>query len=822
MSQPDDDKTQTHVTLTSGTMVSHYRIIEKIGAGGMGEVYLAEDTELNRKVALKFLPLHLCQDADCRARFKREAQAAARLDHPNIVAVHEVSEFNGRPFFSMQHVEGQTLKEFLSGKTVPLNRVIELGIQICDGVQMAHEQGITHRDIKPTNILIDSHGRARIVDFGLASVLGSDQLTKTGSTLGTIGYMSPEQVRGDRIDIRTDLFSFGVVLFEMITGHAPFKGDSEAATLNAITSTKPELLARFRRDIPIELQTIIDKALEKNVATRYQHADDIAADLKRLTQVSQFIGTGVPQKPTRSRVSLVVGAVVVVVLAVSAVIFFKLQKPSMPVTNSAPMIAVLPFENLGSPDDEYFADGMTEEITSRLAGIEGLGVISRTSAMQYKKSGKGLSQIGKELGVSYILEGSVRWAKSGGQTRVRITPQLIRVSDDRHMWADNYERELMEVFLVQADIATKIVNQLDVKLLEPERRSLAVRPTNNARAYECYLKGVSGLRGINVGNARDGFDSAVILDSSFALAWAGRSRAYSSLTSGMASAEDRKIARESFEKALQLEPNLPYGHLAAGIYYNVVENDYDKVWSEFNRAYSDLKGDAELLTNIALIQWRQGRFDDAAANYNRAAELDPLNAAVHADRANFLRFRLQFEEAEQSINRAIALEPRVADFYLGKLSGYVTRYGDWPKIREVVREALTNGVDSADIITIPVQWSIESMGLSPDSLFAGYNVQFDSFAERFCKWVRPKVKTDDYMAFNTMAGLYRAAGNATLARAFLDTARIGLEQHLTKYSDDPHNVANLGLILAELGRCNEAVQEGLRGKEMLSIVKCHW
>src|SRR5512136_2994196 len=229
MITPDDDKTRSFVFLTGGTMVSHYRIIEKIGAGGMGDVYLAEDTELNRQVALKFLPLHLCQDAECRARFKREAQAAAKLDHPNIVSVFEVGEFQGRPFFSMQHVEGHSLKEVIAGKTMPLDRVIEIGIQICDGLQAAHEQGITHRDIKPSNILIDSHGRARIVDFGLASVLGSEQLTKTGSTLGTIGYMSPEQVKGERVDHRTDLFSLGVVLYELITGHAPFKAETEAA-----------------------------------------------------------------------------------------------------------------------------------------------------------------------------------------------------------------------------------------------------------------------------------------------------------------------------------------------------------------------------------------------------------------------------------------------------------------------------------------------------------------------------------------------------------------------------------------------------------------
>ena len=265
--ESDDDKTRTHVVLTKDTMVSHYRVIEKIGAGGMGEVYLAEDTELDRNVALKFLPTHLCQDQDCRERFKREAQATAKLSHPNVVTIFEVSEFQGRPFFAMELVEGRSLREFSVGKDPSIEQILELGIQICEGLNEAHEKGVTHRDIKPSNILIDSHGRAKIVDFGLASVVGTDQLTKTGSTLGTIGYMSPEQVRGGEIDQRSDLFSIGVVLYELIAKQNPFKRDSEAATLKAVSDDTPHPVARFRADVPDGLQAIIDKVLEKDVKT---------------------------------------------------------------------------------------------------------------------------------------------------------------------------------------------------------------------------------------------------------------------------------------------------------------------------------------------------------------------------------------------------------------------------------------------------------------------------------------------------------------------------------------------------------------------------
>jgi serine/threonine protein kinase len=320
--EPDDDNTQSYIALTKGTMVSHYRIIQKIGAGGMGVVYLADDTELDRKVALKFLPPHLCQDEDCRKRFKREAQAAAKLSHPNIIHVYEVSEYQGRPFFAMEHVEGRSLREFTSGKDLSIEQVLELGIQICEGLNDAHEKGVTHRDIKPSNILIDSHSRVKIVDFGLASVVGSDQLTKTGSTLGTIGYMSPEQVRGKEIDHRTDLFSLGVVLYELITKQNPFKLDSEAATLKAVCDDTPHPVARYRADVPDGLQAIIDRALEKDKSTRYQTAADLLADAKRLPRdTSAPHHVALPEKKHPLQTLLIVlSAIIVLAIGIVGVI----------------------------------------------------------------------------------------------------------------------------------------------------------------------------------------------------------------------------------------------------------------------------------------------------------------------------------------------------------------------------------------------------------------------------------------------------------------------------------------------------------------------
>jgi len=531
--------------LTKGTMVSHYRIVEAIGAGGMGEVYLAEDTQLDRKVALKFLPPHLCQDEDCRARFKREAQASAKLDHPNIVSVFEVGEFQGRPFFSMQHVEGQSLKEVIAGKALPLDRILEIAIQISDGLHAAHEKGVAHRDIKPSNILIDSHGRARIVDFGLASVMGSDHLTKTGSTLGTVGYMSPEQVRGDKVDHRTDLFSFGVVLYEMITGHAPFKTDSEAATLNAITNSKPELLARFRREIPVQLQIIIDKTLDKDVNTRYQHGDETAADLTKVRRELAHAETVVASRPT---------------------------------IPAKPSVAVLYLQNFSeNREDEYFAAGLTEDITTHLSKLSNLLITSRSDVEQFKGRPVSVKDVAERLRVSHILEGSVR--KYGN--KIRVTCQLIKASDGYHVWADSYDRQLDDLFDIQTDVAKSVARALKVTLIPDELERVEKKPTLSVQAYGHYLQGRECFFGgayarVSLQRAASAFEKALEIDPEFAMAYAGLSDIYVSYV--MYSLDPRRSWLEkaecALERALALDPNLAEAHRSrARLFYTMGQID---------------------------------------------------------------------------------------------------------------------------------------------------------------------------------------------------------------------------------------------------------
>jgi len=817
----EDDRTQSYSPIPKGTVISGYRIIQVIGVGGMGEVYLAEDTELDRKVALKFLASHLYRDEDCRKRFKREAQAAAKLDHPNIVPVHEVGEYQGRPYFVMAVIEGQSLREFVSGKELSVERILEIGIQICEGLQAAHDKGITHRDIKPSNILIDSQGRARIVDFGLASIRGSDALTKTGSTLGTIGYMSPEQVRGQEVDYRSDLFSLGVVLYELITQRSPFKRDSEAATLKAVSDDTPHPVARYRVEVPDGLQDIIDKALEKDVRTRYQHADGMLSDLmrvKRSLESGQSTVSG--QLVSRQASRRWWAAALIVVVAASVLIVTKPWRDDS--TSDKPdriMLAVLPFENLGSADDEYFADAITDEITSRLGVIRGLGVISRTSAMQYKGTGKSLPEIADELGVDYVLEGTIFWDKKSDPEKIRIIPQLILASDNTHLWADRYNRVLTDIFAVQADIAAQIVNSLDITLLKPERQILDSKPTENIEAYDLYLRGIDYLhRGMAESDllvAVEMFEKAVDLDSSFALAYTSLSYARTSLcfVSVMTEEQSQK-AKEAIDKALQLAPNLPEAHLTLGYYHNLVEQDYDRALMEFEIARIDMANHSDLYSMIALVQKRQGEWDKSLANYLKAVTLDPRSAEKNFDVASGYTILEQYSEAEFFMDRSISLAPDNSFLYWAKLSQYLLG-GNEKKARDVLKE-LPKPIEPADVLWSDLHFGVDNLGLWRFELT-------DQSPSRLAQRVSNTYSgSKRHVYYLSMAQIHDLMNQPDSSRVYYDSARTFIEVKIQEGQDDFHLHTDLGLVYAFLGLGDEAVYECERAMEMMPASSCHW
>ncbi len=616
--QSDSDKTKSVAILTQGMLVGHYRIVEKIGAGGMGEVYLAEDTELNRKVALKFLSPHLYQDADCRARFKREAQAAAKLNHPNIVTIHEVSEFNGRPFFAMEHVEGQSLRELIKAKELPIERVIELAIQICEGLHKAHQSGIVHRDVKPANILIDADGRAKILDFGLAFVAGTDHLTKAGSTLGTVGYMSPEQVRGEIVDHRADIFSLGVVLYELITERQPFKGDNDIATLRNITDQEPEPLERYKAGVPDGLQGILAKALAKDKNLRYQHVDDLLVDLK-----------GVCRQPT------------------------------LQILTKQPSIAVLPFANLSSDlEQEYFCDGMAEEIINALSQLENLRVIARTSAFSFKGKNEDVREIGRKLGVETLLEGSVR--KAGNH--LRVTAQLIAAKDGSHLWSDRYDKEMKDVFAIQDEISLAIVDRLRIKLLGDEKDDLVRSRARNVEAYNLYLQGRycwNKRMPKEFKRAIKYFDLAIEKDATYALAYAGLASTYVVLPQFVAlpSKEIVPKAEAAARRALQLDPTLAEPHAVLGLIKINNEWNWAGAESEFRLAI-------ELDPNYPTAHhWYKelllylGRLDEALAEIKQAQELDPLSLIINVNVGDVLYNMRQYDTATDQFKQVLELDP---------------------------------------------------------------------------------------------------------------------------------------------------------------------
>ncbi len=797
-----------------------YEIIEELGEGGMGKVYRVEDRRLQEEVALKLIKPEISLDKRTIERFSDELRYSRKIAHRNVCKMYDLGEENGTHYITMEYVSGESLKGMIKMMgQMSAGQAIFIAKQVCEGMSEAHRLGIVHRDLKPGNIMLDREGHVRIMDFGIARSLEAKGITKQGMMIGTPDYMSPEQVEGKEADPRSDVYAFGVILFEMMTGRLPFEGESSLSTAFKHKIEKPPDPRKVNPEVSFELSRLILKCLEKNREQRYQNMAEL---LEGLEQIEKGITTGERVIPKKTSVAATIfkkkaGLVWIVVAAVIVLVgltvlsdHYLSKRGPLPLFEPK-MLVVLPFENMGSPEDDYFAEGLTEELTSRLSAVHGLGIISRTSSKQYKNTTKTAKQIGEELGVDYILEGTVRWDRTpDNRGRVRVTPQLIRVSDDTHLWSEVYDRFIEDIFSVQSEIAEEVTKKLDITVLEPERRALMAKPTDNLEAYDNYLRAYEywGRGYIHQSleeneRAVASLERAIELDSDFLLAYLLLYDVHNYVYNVGLDRSDERLAKakNALDGAVALEPELPEVKMRLGNYLIRTTQDYDRgleIYESVQRTRPNLSP-----SGIAFVQMRLGRWEDALANYQKAFKLNPRSWEVAHLLGRVYAWIWEYDKSEEWFERALSIRP---ELYYSKLG--IARL---PMLRGDLEQARAR---------------LERL---PPHVLTDYNWYLLGMLERNYQEVLDRLATTPFKSFQeaqfyipidlARASVYHAMGETALARSRAESARIELEKLISERSEDTRLYAPLGLTLAYSGRKQDAIREGRRAVNLYPVSK---
>jgi len=820
----------------AGRTLAHYRLVERIGSGGMGVVYRAEDTHLDRIVALKVLPADAVADPERRRRFVQEAKAASALNHANIIHVYDIGSADGIDFIAMEHVSGQTLDQAIGSRGLALDDALKCAAQVAGALAAAHAAGIVHRDVKPANVMVTGKGVVKVLDFGLAKLMERDEglgpattlarpaLTEQGTIVGTVAYMSPEQAEGKPIDARSDIFSFGSVLYEMVAGRRAFAGDSTVGTLAAILHQEPAPI----EGIPPELEQIIARCLRKEPDRRIQHMDDVALALEELRDAARAsrsrgaasLSVAAPGAGSRSTSWWVwpAGALLCVLSAAAALVVGNVGGIRDRLTGSAgpsPIrsIAVLPLENLsGNPEQEYFVDGMTDAITTELGKLSGFDKVSAWQSMKvYKKTTKSLGEIAGEVDVDALVQGVV--LREGN--RVRISSTLFRISPEKQLWANSYDRELREVLSLQSEVAQAIAREVGVSIAGRQGGTSAAAMSVNPEAYDYYLRGSHYLEQrsdqASLRVSVQMLERAVTLDPGFSLAYAKLAYAHVYLWMNYYDRTEarRDAARDAARKALQLQPDSAVARWAMGCVYYRGYLDYARALQELDAAQKINPNDSHVEETIAGVKRRQGRFDDAAAHYEKATSLSPNFATHFFDLAVTYSLLRRYGDADRPFQRALSLDPQAQFFarraWFALLSGRP----------DVARATLAEARDkSLSYVLLPYYWfQLERYAGRND---AALSALASEPAEAFeWQWFYvPKA----FLQADALASM----GQPEAARRAYDAARQLLEDRLRSQPDDDRYYGSLGAAYAGLGRKKEAIEAGKKGMDLCPPGKEAW